>query len=185
MQDLNAYPLCEKFPKYWIFKSIQAVEIEHVQDFQFYHVALWRTHYNGCHIQVFSFPCYGQLIPNLSVICDQMYGNSLGIYPLPCILYTPSAQQHANVHGLGQGLNRFLLICLFTKRQRISDKMTAMREENPLKRGRLISWSSSSSCTRQILPALVCTCLRYMVHGPAIRHVPCTMYTTWLLINLC
>ena len=34
-------------------------------------------------------------------------------------------------------------------------------------------------------PALVCTCLRCMVHGPAIRHVPWTMYNTWLLIKLC
>ena len=31
----------------------------------------------------------------------------------------------------------------------------------------------------------MCTCLRYMVHNPAIRHVPCTMYTKWLLIKLC
>jgi len=66
-----------------------SLEVEHVQDFQFWHVALWRTHYNGCHIKVFSFPCYGHWIPNLSVICDQMHGNSLGIYPFPCILYTP------------------------------------------------------------------------------------------------
>ena len=34
------------------------VEVEHVQDFQFWRVALWRTHYNGCHIQVFCPPCY-------------------------------------------------------------------------------------------------------------------------------
>ena len=25
----------------------------------------------------------------------------------------------------------------------------------------------------------------YMVHCPAIRHLPCTMYTAWLLIRLC
>ena len=36
-----------------------AIEVEHVQDFQFWRVALRRTHYNDCHIQVFSFPCYG------------------------------------------------------------------------------------------------------------------------------
>ena len=46
-----------------------------------------------------------------------------------------SAQQHASVHGYGQGLNRVLLIFLFTKRQRMRDKMTAIREENPLKKG--------------------------------------------------
>ena len=96
-----------------------------------------------------------------------------------------SSQQHASVHGLGQGLNHVLLISLFTKRQRIRDKMNAIREEIP-KRGEHSSPENSlSSCTCQILPALVCTCLRYMVHGPAIRHVPCTMYTTGLLIKLC
>ena len=76
--------------KYWrVWFQYSIVEVEHVQDFQFWHFALWRTHYNGCHIQIFSFPCYGHWIPDVSVICDEMHGNSLGIYPLPCILYTP------------------------------------------------------------------------------------------------
>ena len=96
-----------------------------------------------------------------------------------------SAQQHANVHGLGQGWNRVLLIFLFTKRQRIRDKMTATREKVLKKSGH----SSPEALHHHVhaksflLPA--CTCLRYMVHGPDIRHVPCTMYTTWLLIKLC
>ena len=34
-------------------------------------------------------PLLWALIPNLSVICDQMHGNSLRIYPFPGILYTP------------------------------------------------------------------------------------------------
>ena len=50
-------------------KRVGFLEVEHVQDFQFWRVALWRTHYNGCHIQVF-FPLLWALIPNLSVICD-------------------------------------------------------------------------------------------------------------------
>ena len=49
-------------------------------------------------------------------------------------VHTLSAQQHASVHGLGQGLNRVLLIFLFTKRQRKRDKMTGIREKNPLKK---------------------------------------------------
>ena len=38
---------------------------------------------------MFSFPGYGHRILNLSVISDQIHGNSLGIYPFPCLLYTP------------------------------------------------------------------------------------------------
>ena len=51
--------------------------------------------------------------------------------------------------------------------------MTGIRETNPLKRWTLISWSSLSSWTRQILHALVCTRLRYTVHGP------CTLDSCW------
>ena len=80
----KALPSC-----FFMSQTLYTLEVEHVQDFQFWHVALWRNHYNGCHIQVFSFPCYVHWIPNLSVICDQMHGNSLGEYPFPCLLYTP------------------------------------------------------------------------------------------------
>ena len=45
-----------------VFKSIfigVPVEVEHVQDCQFCRlVCLW-TRYNGCHIQLFSFPDHG------------------------------------------------------------------------------------------------------------------------------
>ena len=65
------------------------LEVEHVQEFQVWRMALWSTHYNGCQIQLFSFPGYGHWIFNSSVIRDQTQCNCLGIYPFPCILYTP------------------------------------------------------------------------------------------------
>ena len=70
---------------FMIVKNIRSFK----QDHQFWRVALWRTHYNGCYIKLFYFPCYGHRIPNLSVIRGQMHGTSMGIYQFPCILYTP------------------------------------------------------------------------------------------------
>ena len=94
-------------------------------------------------------------------------------------VHTSSAQQHAIVHGSVLGINRVLPIFLFIKRQRKRDEMTGLREESILQGGTLNYWSSLSSCTRQMIPALVCTCLKYMLQSSqsSIYHVWGTLHS--------
>ena len=52
-----------------------------------------------------------------------------------------------------------------SKDNKKKDEKTVIRGESLLKGGTLNSRSSLSSCTRQIIPALVCTCHKYMLQS--------------------
>ena len=134
------------------------VDVEHKQDFQLWCVALRRTHYNGCHIQLFAFPGYGHWILYLSVIRDQIHGNSLGEYSFPCILYVPWSR--VNPCSFNISLHQE------TNNKTWND---CNKRGKSLKGGKLNSWYSLSSSACQILPALVCTCLSYMVRSSHLR----------------
>ena len=60
------------------------------------------THYNGCHVQLFS--CPGLAITNAfesGVICDQIHGHTLGEYPFHCSLYTPQLLSNLKMYNSG------------------------------------------------------------------------------------
>ena len=161
---------------------VQKVEVEHVQDFQFWHVALWKTHYNGCHVQLFSFPCYGHWNPNLSVICDQKHGNSLRIYPLPCILYTPFCSTTRQCTWFGPRIKPFSFN--LSLHQETKDK----GRNDCDKRGKSLKKEGHSSpdalnhhvhAKSFLLWCVLVLGTWYTVQPLGMYHVPCTLYGCW------
>ena len=75
-------------------------------------------------------------------------------------VHTSTAQQHAHVHSSVLRINHVLSIFLFIKRQRKGDKMTVIEQECLLKEETLDSLSS-----RQMIPDLGCTCLKYILQS--------------------